>query len=105
MLLLCPSNLFHDAKSRCRQRHGAQYRIVSGPATVPGAKYSPSSVGFSSVTTRTVVVAAATTPMSDQTYSSSGPARCVVEAKAGFAERYLGDAQMLFARPRAREAA
>ncbi len=33
-------------------------------------------------------VAAATTPMSDQTYSSSGPARYVVEAKAGFAERF-----------------
>ncbi|HSV92063.1 MAG TPA: DUF192 domain-containing protein [Desulfobacterales bacterium] len=33
-------------------------------------------------------VAAATTPMSDQTYSSSGPARYVVEARAGFAERF-----------------
>ena len=33
-------------------------------------------------------IAAATAPMSDQTYASSGPARYVVEAKAGFAERF-----------------
>jgi uncharacterized protein len=33
-------------------------------------------------------IAAATTPMSDQTYSSNGPARYVVEAKAGFADRF-----------------
>ena len=33
-------------------------------------------------------IAAATTPMSDQTYASSGPARYVVEAKAGFGERF-----------------
>jgi uncharacterized membrane protein (UPF0127 family) len=33
-------------------------------------------------------VAAYTTPMSDQLYSSAGPAKYVVEAKAGFAERF-----------------
>jgi uncharacterized membrane protein (UPF0127 family) len=33
-------------------------------------------------------VAVATTPMSDRTYASSGPARYVVEARAGFAERF-----------------
>ena len=33
-------------------------------------------------------IAVATTPMSDQTYASFGPARYVVEAKAGFAERF-----------------
>lgn len=32
--------------------------------------------------------AAYTTPMSDQLYSSAGPAKYVVEAKAGFAERF-----------------
>jgi hypothetical protein len=33
-------------------------------------------------------VAAYTTPMSDQLYSSAGPAKYVLEAKAGFAERF-----------------
>lgn len=33
-------------------------------------------------------VAAHTTPMSDRQYSSAGPAKFVVEAKAGFADRY-----------------
>jgi uncharacterized membrane protein (UPF0127 family) len=33
-------------------------------------------------------VAAATTPMSDRTYASSGPALYVVETRAGFAERH-----------------
>jgi uncharacterized membrane protein (UPF0127 family) len=33
-------------------------------------------------------VAAHTTPMSDRTYSSAGPAKYVMEAKAGFADRY-----------------
>jgi uncharacterized protein len=33
-------------------------------------------------------VAAHTTPLSDQLYSSAGPALYVVEAKAGFADRY-----------------
>jgi uncharacterized membrane protein (UPF0127 family) len=37
---------------------------------------------------RVLNVAAATTPMSDQTYASSGAARYVVEARAGFAERF-----------------
>jgi hypothetical protein len=37
---------------------------------------------------RVLNIAAGTTPMSDRTYSSSGPARWVVEAKAGFAERF-----------------
>ncbi|MGE5258350.1 MAG: DUF192 domain-containing protein [Hyphomicrobiales bacterium] len=32
--------------------------------------------------------AAYTTPMSDQLYSSAGPAKYVVEAKAGFADRF-----------------
>jgi uncharacterized membrane protein (UPF0127 family) len=32
--------------------------------------------------------AAYTTPMSDQLYSSVGPAKYVVEAKAGFADRF-----------------
>lgn len=35
-----------------------------------------------------VNIAAHTTPMSDQLYSSSGPAKYVVEAKAGFADRF-----------------
>jgi len=33
-------------------------------------------------------VAAHTTPLSDQLYSSAGPAKYVVEAKAGFADRF-----------------
>jgi hypothetical protein len=33
-------------------------------------------------------IAAHTTPMSDQLYASTGPAKFVVEAKAGFAERF-----------------
>lgn len=33
-------------------------------------------------------IAPHTTPMSDQLYSSAGPAKFVVEAKAGFAERF-----------------
>jgi uncharacterized membrane protein (UPF0127 family) len=33
-------------------------------------------------------VAAHTTPMSDRQYSSAGPAKYVMEAKAGFADRY-----------------
>lgn len=33
-------------------------------------------------------IAAYTTPMSDQLYSSAGPAKYVVEAKAGFADRF-----------------
>lgn len=33
-------------------------------------------------------VAAATTPMSDRTYASSGPSLYVVEARAGFADRH-----------------
>jgi uncharacterized protein len=33
-------------------------------------------------------VAAHTTPLSEQLYSSAGPAQYVVEAKAGFADRY-----------------
>ncbi len=33
-------------------------------------------------------VAAHTTPMADQLYSSAGPAKFVVETKAGFADRY-----------------
>lgn len=33
-------------------------------------------------------VASHTTPMSDQLYSSAGPAKFVVEAKAGFADRF-----------------
>jgi uncharacterized protein len=35
-----------------------------------------------------VNIAAYTTPMSDQLYSSAGPAQYVVEAKAGFADRF-----------------
>jgi hypothetical protein len=35
-----------------------------------------------------VNIAAHTTPMSDQLYSSSGPAKYVVEAKAGFTDRF-----------------
>ena len=35
-----------------------------------------------------VNIAAYTTPMSDQLYSSAGPAKYVVEAKAGFADRF-----------------
>ncbi|MCU0560108.1 MAG: DUF192 domain-containing protein [Desulfobacterales bacterium] len=37
---------------------------------------------------RVLNVAAYTTPMSDRLYASAGPARIVVEAKAGFADRY-----------------
>jgi len=37
---------------------------------------------------RVLNVAAHTTPLSDQLYSSAGPALYVVEAKAGFADRY-----------------
>jgi uncharacterized membrane protein (UPF0127 family) len=37
---------------------------------------------------RVLNIAAGTTPMSDQTYVSAGPARYVVEAVAGFAMRY-----------------
>jgi hypothetical protein len=37
---------------------------------------------------RVLNVAAHTTPMSDQVYASSGPAKYVVEAKAGFADRF-----------------
>jgi uncharacterized membrane protein (UPF0127 family) len=37
---------------------------------------------------RILNVAAHTTPMSDQLYSSSAPAKYVVEAKAGFADRF-----------------
>lgn len=33
-------------------------------------------------------IAAYTTPLSDQLYSSAGPAKYVVEAKAGFADRF-----------------
>jgi hypothetical protein len=35
-----------------------------------------------------VNIAAYTTPLSDQLYSSAGPAKYVVEAKAGFADRF-----------------
>jgi len=35
-----------------------------------------------------VSIAAYTTPLSDQLYSSAGPAKYVVEAKAGFADRF-----------------
>jgi hypothetical protein len=35
-----------------------------------------------------VNIAAHTTPMSDQLYSSAGPAKYVVEAKAGFVDRF-----------------
>lgn len=37
---------------------------------------------------KVITIAAYTTPMSDQLYSSSGPAKYVVEAKAGFADRF-----------------
>jgi hypothetical protein len=37
---------------------------------------------------RVLNVAAHTTPMSDQLYSSAGPAKYVVEARAGFADRF-----------------
>jgi uncharacterized membrane protein (UPF0127 family) len=37
---------------------------------------------------RVLNVVAYTTPMSDQLYSSAGPAKYVVEAKAGFADRF-----------------
>ncbi len=37
---------------------------------------------------RVLNLAAYTTPMSDQLYSSVGPAKYVVEAKAGFADRF-----------------
>jgi len=37
---------------------------------------------------RVLNVAAHTTPLSDQLYSSAGPAKYVVEAKAGFADRF-----------------
>jgi hypothetical protein len=37
---------------------------------------------------RVLNVAAHTTPMSDQLYASAGPAKYVVEAKAGFADRF-----------------
>jgi uncharacterized membrane protein (UPF0127 family) len=37
---------------------------------------------------RVLNIAADTTPMSDRTYSSSGPAKYVVETKAGFAARF-----------------
>jgi len=37
---------------------------------------------------RVLNVAAHTTPMSDQLYSSAGPAKFVVEAKAGFSDRF-----------------
>ena len=37
---------------------------------------------------RVLNVAAHTTPMSDQLYSSAGPAKYVVEAKAGFSDRF-----------------
>jgi len=37
---------------------------------------------------KVINIAAYTTPMSDQLYSSAGPAKYVVEAKAGFAGRF-----------------
>jgi hypothetical protein len=37
---------------------------------------------------KVINIAAYTTPMSDQLYPSAGPARYVVEAKAGFADRF-----------------
>ena len=37
---------------------------------------------------KVINIAAYTTPMSDQLYSSAGPAKYVVEAKAGFADRF-----------------
>jgi len=37
---------------------------------------------------KVINTAAYTTPMSDQLYSSAGPAKYVVEAKAGFADRF-----------------
>jgi uncharacterized membrane protein (UPF0127 family) len=37
---------------------------------------------------RVLNVAAHTTPMSDRLYSSDGPAKYVLEAKAGFADRF-----------------
>jgi uncharacterized membrane protein (UPF0127 family) len=37
---------------------------------------------------RVINIAARTTPMSDRVYSSAAPARLVVEARAGFAERF-----------------
>ncbi len=37
---------------------------------------------------RVITVATHTTPMSDRRYASAGPARIVVEAMAGFADRY-----------------
>jgi hypothetical protein len=37
---------------------------------------------------KVINTAAYTTPMSDQPYSSAGPAKYVVEAKAGFADRF-----------------
>jgi hypothetical protein len=37
---------------------------------------------------KVINIAAYTTPMSDQLYSSAGPAKYVLEAKAGFADRF-----------------
>jgi uncharacterized membrane protein (UPF0127 family) len=50
---------------------------------------TPSSLDMILSTRGTVLnTAAYTTPMSDQMYSSAGPAKYVVEAKAGFADRF-----------------
>lgn len=43
---------------------------------------------FIDTANRVLNVAAHTTPMSDRHYASAGPTRIVVEAKAGFADRF-----------------
>lgn len=43
---------------------------------------------FIDTANRVLNIAAYTTPMSDRTYASAGPSRMVVEAKAGFADRF-----------------
>ena len=51
---------------------------------------TPSSLDmiFADAGGRVLNVAAHTTPMSDQLYASAGPAKYVIEAKAGFADRF-----------------
>ena len=51
---------------------------------------TPTSLDIIFVDERSLVlnIAPHTTPMSDQLYSSAGPAKFVVETKAGFADRF-----------------
>lgn len=49
---------------------------------------TPLDIIFIDAANRVLNVAAHTTPMSDRHYASAGPTRIVVEAKAGFADRF-----------------